>query len=79
MWIKINNDKTSESVRPEKILDYNQIINITEREVNSATGTLTLYGSNQKITCRNRKGDYSEWLKMLELSREAIATTPAGY
>ena len=79
MWLKINNDTEAEFVRPEKILDYNQIINITEREVNSATGTLTLYGSNQKLICRNHKGDYQEWLTMLKYSREAIATTPAGY
>ena len=80
MWIKINNDKKSEFVKPEKILDYNQTFNITSRDVNSATGTLILYGSNNKrITCKPHKTDYPEWLTMLRLSREAIATTPSGY
>lgn len=80
MWIKINSENdSSEFVKPEKILDYNQIINITKRDVNSATGTLILYGGHQKIICKNHKGDYQEWLEMLRLSREAIATTPEGY
>lgn len=81
MWIRINNDTEAEAefVRPEKILDYNQIINITKRDVNSATGTLILYGGHQKIICKNHKGDYQEWLEMLRLSKEAIATTPEGY
>lgn len=80
MWIKINSENdSSEFVKPEKILDYNKIINITKRDVNSARQILTLYGSHQKIICRPHKGDYQEWLNMLRLSREAIATTPEGY
>lgn len=78
MWIKTNNNK-AEFVKPEAILDYNQTFNITKRDVNSATGTLTLYGSNQKITCKNHKGDYKEWLTMLKLSRQAIKTPAEGY
>lgn len=79
MWIKINNDTEAEFVRVEKILDYNQIINITKREINSATGTLILYGGHQKITCKNHKGDYQEWLDMLKLSKQAINTPAEGY
>lgn len=78
MWIKINNGK-SEFALPEKILDYNMALNITSREVNTARQILTLHADGHKITCKPRKNDYSEWLKMLKLSGQAIHATAPGY
>lgn len=78
MWIRINNpEEKAEFVDPRKIMDYNRIANITSRDVNSATATLTLTtANNDKIYCKPLKGDYDEWLDMLHFSKIAVTGQP---
>ena len=78
MWIKINNPKEkAEFVDCRKIIDYNRIANITNRDINTAKGTLTLTTENgDKLYCKPHKGDYDEWLDMLHYSRIAITGQP---